>query len=256
MKALTDIAGRHSLLLVEDCCESLGSSFSERPVGSFGALGTFSFYFSHHITTLEGGMCVTDSHHLAEVMRILRSHGWVRDTQDRENYSKTYPDIHPNFLFVNLGYNLRPTELQGGFGIWQLKKLQSFIDIRRDNAQFWRRELGRYAQYFEIQKETPSGYHTWFGFPMAVKETAPFSAGDLTSFLNQRGIETRPLVAGNIAKQPALKYFAHRVVGTLSHSTHLMQRGFTFGNHQAVNNQARSYIVQTIQEFLDRRGLL
>ena len=255
MNPLMALARQHDLALIEDCCEAIGASYGGRAVGSFGRVGTFSFYFSHHITTLEGGMCVTADNDMAELMRILRAHGWVRETSDPSRYVQANPEIHPRFLFVNLGYNLRPTELQGGFGSVQLKKLHSFVEIRTANARFWQEQLGRFSDVFEFQQETAGGVHSWFGFPMAVKRMAPFSAGELTSALTQRGIETRPLIAGNIAKQPAMQYYAHRVVGDLAHASHIMERGFTFGNHQGVNEAAREYVAGAIHEFLSSRGV-
>ena len=256
MAAITDIVNRNSLILVEDCCEAIGASYGGEPVGSFGNIGTFSFYFSHHITTLEGGMCVAQNDDSAELMRILRAHGWVRETAEPKSYTEENPSIHPRFLFVNVGYNLRATELQGGFGFIQLPKLEEFVDIRTENAGYWHKELSDFGEYLEFQKQTHGGIHSWFGFPMAVKESAPFVVEELCSFLNLRGIETRPLVAGNIAKQPAMRYYQHRVVGDLSHSDHIMKDGFTFGNHQAVDHSAREYIAGTVRDFLAERNLV
>ena len=249
MTAITDLARRHDLTLIEDCCEALGASFGGRSVGSFGRVGTFSFYFSHHITTLEGGMCVTADQELAELMRILRAHGWVRECADPARYTQAHPEIHPRFLFVNLGYNLRATELQGGFGVPQLKKLQGFLEIRMANARFWQAALDDVREFFDVQQETPGGTHSWFGFPMTVKASAPFAVGALTQFLHARGIETRPIIAGNIAAQPALRFYRHRVVGDLAHATQVMQRGFAFGNHQGIGPAARAYVAEVLHEF-------
>jgi len=253
MSAIMSIVQCRNLQLVEDCCEALGAYYDGKAVGSFGRIGTFSFYFSHHMTTLEGGMCVTDDNDCAEMIRILRAHGWVRETDDQQAYLDQYPDIDPRFLFVNLGYNLRVTEIQGGFGSVQLPKLKGFVDIRRDNANYWRTELGNLEEYFEFQEETPGGHHSRFGFPMSVKKSAPFSVHELTKFLNGRGIETRPIIAGNIAAQPALKLYPHRVVGELPHSNHVMDSGFTFGNHQAIDSAAREYVAECVQDFVAER---
>jgi CDP-6-deoxy-D-xylo-4-hexulose-3-dehydrase len=255
MPAIMDIVDRHSLVLVEDCCEAIGARHGGDPVGSFGHVATFSFYFSHHITTLEGGMCVTNDRERAELIRILRSHGWVRETEDKEAYVQNHPSIDPKFLFVNMGYNLRATEPQAGFGYVQLPKLKGFIDIRRDNAEYWHGALGDLQEFFEFQQETPGGSHSWFGFPMSVREDAPFSVGELRTFLDGRSIETRPLVAGNIARQPAMQYYEHKVVGDLRHSDNLMEYGFTFGNHQGIGRQAREYVTASIHDFMAERGL-
>lgn len=255
MTALLDIAKRHDLQIVEDCCEALGAYYDNVPVGKFGRVGTFSFYFSHHMTTLEGGMCVTEDFEFAEVMRALRAHGWTRELEDRDRYLKQYPDIDPRFLFVNIGYNLRATELQGAIGLVQLPKLKSFVDQRRTNSTAWRKDLGRWSEFFRFQTETRKAYSSYFGFPMTVKENAPFSVRELMDFLKEARIETRPIIAGNIAIQPAMKLFEHRVVGDLVHSSKVMKGGITFGNHHAVDAAARDYVTEQVNAFMAQKGL-
>jgi CDP-6-deoxy-D-xylo-4-hexulose-3-dehydrase len=255
MSAIRDICGRHNLILIEDCCEALGAYYDGVPVGKFGRVGTFSFYFSHHMTTLEGGICVTDDTDLAEMMRVLRAHGWIRELKDREPYLKKYPDFDPKFLFVNLGYNLRATELQGAMGSVQLPKLSGFVDARRENTAAWQRDFARWGEYLDFQQETPKGRSSCFGFPITLKSGAPFTVSQLAAFLNNAGIETRPIICGNIALQPAMQLYPHRVVGDLCHSTHVMRRGVSFGNHQAVNGAAREYVSGKIGEFMSARGL-
>jgi len=256
MQAIIDIVTRHRLMLIEDACEALGTEYGGNPAGTFGRVGSFSFYFSHHITTLEGGMCVTQEPDLGELIRVLRAHGCVRNNRHPETHTEKRPEIDPKFLFVNLGYNLRATELQGGFGYVQLPKLRGFIDIREQNALFWRQEFSDYdGSIFGLQQPTPNGKHSWFGFPMTVLDGAPFQAAELTSFLNSRGIETRPIIAGNIAAQPGLEYYEHRVAGDLPAAQHVMRSGFTFGNHQAVDERARKYVGDAVHEFVRAKGV-
>lgn len=254
MASLCELAGRHDLLLIEDACEAQGASFGDRGVGSFGRVATFSFYFSHHMTTLEGGMCITPDGELAELLRILRAHGWVRETANPRKYTEEYPQIDPRFLFVNVGYNLRPTELQGGFGLRQLEKVEEFVARRTENARSWREALAPWRDLLEPQAETPGGVHSWFGFPLAVRDAAPFDAGALRRFLEERGIETRPIIAGNMARQPALRLHRHRVAGDLEHADWIMRSGLAFGNHQAIGPQARDYVTSVIREFLSVHG--
>ncbi|NQW52664.1 MAG: DegT/DnrJ/EryC1/StrS family aminotransferase, partial [Rhodospirillales bacterium] len=144
MDAIVDVCKRHGLELIEDCCEALGAYYDGKPVGKFGRVGTFSFYYSHHMTTLEGGICVTDDFEFSELMRILRAHGWVREVEDQQKWFDEHPEIDRRFLFVNVGYNLRPTELQGAMGLVQLPKLASYVERRRQNAAWFRRELAQY----------------------------------------------------------------------------------------------------------------
>jgi CDP-6-deoxy-D-xylo-4-hexulose-3-dehydrase len=255
MDALLDLSKRRNLVMIEDCCEALGSFYDGKPVGKFGRAGTFSFYFSHHMTTLEGGICVSEDFELAELMRVLRAHGWTRELEKRQPYLDKHPDFHPGFLFINSGYNLRITELQGAMGLVQLPKLCGFIEKRRENTQAWQKELARWGEHLEFQAETPKGRSSCFGFAILVKESAPFKVADITAFLEKAHIETRPIICGNIALQPAMKLYEHRVAGALKNSTRVMRQGFSVGNHQAVDQQARAYMTCKIGEFMAQRGL-
>ncbi len=253
MKSLMPIVRKHDLTLIEDTCESLGARHQGKPLGSFGRVGTFSFYYSHHITTLEGGMVVTDDFDTAEALRVLRAHGWVREMKNSKRHLADNPAIHPKFLFVNLGYNLRATEPQGAMGSVQLRKLDRFVRIRRENAAYWKRELADLGDVIASQEETPGAFHSWFGFPSRVKTGAPFTARELMTALQARGLEMRPLNAGNIAAQPAIRHFRHRVVGDLRHATAIMQDGFTWGNHQHVDRAAREYVARVARDFIEGR---
>lgn len=250
MDALRDIVARHNLILIEDCCEALGARFRDRPVGSFGQVGTFSFYYSHHITTLEGGMCVTDDDELAELMRILRAHGWIREVKDRERWLRQYPDIDPRFLFVNAGFNLRATELQGAMGLLQLPKLPAFVEGRRRSHAYFSDALKEFGNVLRFQSETPSAFSSCFGFAVTLRDGDRFSRKEITAALNAARIETRPIICGNLAQQPAMKLFPHRLAGTLSNATHAMNHSFSFGNHQFVDEAACAYLVEHLSSAL------
>ncbi len=256
MDAIVSICNKRNLILIEDCCEALAATYGGKAVGTIGRVGTFSFYFSHHMTTLEGGICVTDDFELAELMRILRAHGWVRETENRDAYLKQYPDFDPRFLFVNLGYNLRATELQGAIGSVQLPKLAGFVDARRENTAAWKKDLARFGEFLAFQQETPKGRSSCFGFPMTLTDKAPFNVRDLMAHLNKARIETRPIIAGNMAAQPGLKLYQHRIVGDLPHSSWIMHNGITFGNHQAVDAKARDYVTGHVESFFKAQGLI
>jgi len=255
MDELVQICEDNNLLLIEDCCEALGAKFRNKSVGKFGTVGTFSFYFSHHITTLEGGITVTDDNQITEIMRSLRAHGWIRELDDKKSYTDLYPNIDPRFLFVNLGYNLRITELQAAIGLVQLPKLNKFIDIRKTNTLAWRADLSNLKKYFDFQHDMVDSEGSYFGFALVLQKTAPFSVAEVTAYLNKRGIETRPIICGNIALQPAIKKYSHRIVGDLDNATTIMTRGFSFGNHQSINKPARDYVVEAINSFLYSIGI-
>lgn len=253
MDRIMEIAERHDLFVMEDSCEAHGAEFDGRKVGSFGDISTFSFFFSHHISTIEGGMLLTDNDEYAELARSLRAHGWIRELTNREEIARRYSEIDDRYLFVNMGFNVRPTEIQGGFGIRQLEKLDKFIEVRRQNAKYWIEELQEFREYLILPTEKPNIKHVWFGYPITVKPTAPFSREDITDYLEARLIETRPIMAGNIAEQPAMKLFKHREVGDLRNSRAIMRNSFFFGNHHAVGQREREYVVHCIREFIQER---
>jgi CDP-6-deoxy-D-xylo-4-hexulose-3-dehydrase len=140
-------------------------------------------------------------------------------------------------------------------GLVQLGKLSGFLERRRHNAAAWRRDLEPFAEVLQLQEATPRGQHAWFGIPLTVRQQAPFSLAELRQHLDRAGIETRPIICGNIAAQPGLKLFEHRAVGTLEHATAVMQRGFSFGNHQAIDAAARDFVSVAIADFMAVHGI-
>lgn len=251
MDRITEIAEDHDQFIIEDCCEAHGAKWGAKKVGSFGDISTFSFFFSHHISTIEGGIVLSKNEDYLETAKSLRAHGWIRELEDRENIAKKYKDIDERFLFVNTGYNVRPTEIQGAFGIHQMKKLEKFIKIRRKNARYWTKKLKIYSDYIVVPEEKKGTRHAWFGYPLTVKPEAPFTRKQLTNFLEAKGIETRPLMAGNIAEQPAIKLIKHRTVGNLDVSKMVMRNSFFFGNHHFIGEREREYIVGSVAEFVE-----
>lgn len=250
MEELCLIANDGSLAIIEDCCEALGAEFNEQPVGTFGDIATFSLYFSHHITTVEGGICITGSNSLDDRMRILRAHGWTRDLEDDADYREAHSDIDPRFLFVGTGYNLRATEMAGAMGLVQLPKLPKFVDARRTAAQSLSGIFGRYEDHLTYQRETPGGRSSWFGFSVIVSEDAAFTAGDMRRSFATAGIETRPIICGNVALQPGLQHYPYSKIGSLSHATRVMKNGFAIGCHQDVDGTACDYIKDVLDNFM------
>lgn len=252
MNAVRELAREKNLFVIEDTCEALGTELGGKVVGTFGDFGTYSFYFSHHMTTVEGGMVVTDNDELAELARILRAHGWTRDAQDKSKYEQDNPEIDPRFLFVNTGYNLRPTDLNGAFGLHQLGKLDGYNEVRRRNAAVWAERLAKYSDLIDVTTPEKGCTHTWFAYPILIKEDAPFSRRELVDHLEAAGIETRPIVAGNLAKQPAFTYFPHRIHGELTNAQAIMERGLFFGNHGIMTPDQCERIGAALEEFLSR----
>lgn len=185
--------------------------------------------------------------------KALRVFGWIRDLKKRGELASKYEDIDPRYLFINVGYNLRPTEIQGAFGIHQIGKLEEFIEIRRENAKFWTENLGKYSDYLKIHEEKKGTRHVWFGYPLTVAAEAPFTRKELTTFLENKGVETRPIMSGNFDEQPVMRLFNYRKVGNLPNSRFIMRNSFFFGNHQGIGRQERKAVIQYIDEFMAER---
>ena len=246
---LMSIAKEHGLYVIEDSCEAHGAEYKGKKVGSCGDMATFSFFFSHHISTIEGGMIVTNHLKFADQCRSLRAFGWIREMSNRERISAAIDHIDPRFLFLSAGYNFRPTEIQGAFGIHQLPRLEGFIQQRQDNAAYWNRELAEFEEFLDLQWEYLDTRHAWFAYPVMVRSGAPFTRKELQDFLEAKGLETRPIEAGNIAVQPAMKTIKHRISGPLTNSQYIHDNAFFFGNHAGITPVIREAIVEYFREF-------
>lgn len=229
--AIGRLIGGRDIVLLEDNCESMGALFDGRQAGTFGLMGTYSSFFSHHIATMEGGCVVTDDEELYHVLLCMRAHGWTRNLPKENLVSGTKSDdpFEESFKFVLPGYNVRPLEMSGAIGVEQLKKLPGFLAHRRANGRVFQDLFGDHP-YLSIQRET--GSSSWFGFSLVLKEHAPFARKELTSRLQANGVECRPIVSGNFVKNEVIKYFDYEVRGTLAHAERIDHAGFFVGNHQ------------------------
>ncbi|QDJ37465.1 pyridoxamine 5-phosphate oxidase [Bordetella hinzii] len=223
------IAGRN-IFLLEDNCESLGAVFDGRQTGTFGAMGTYSSFFSHHISTMEGGVIVTDDEELHQLLVCLRAHGWTRNLPKHNLVcgEKSDDPFEESFRFVLPGYNFRPLEMSGAIGQEQLNKLSSLVDGRRSNARLFE-ELFADHPWLRIQKEV--GESSWFGFSLVLKQEAPISRAQLLRRLSEAHVDVRPIVAGNFAKNEVLKWFNYETHGILKNADVVDKQGFFVGNH-------------------------
>ena len=247
MEPVMEFARNRDLWVIEDTCESLGTTIGDEQTGSIGHIGTYSFYFSHHITTIEGGMLVTDDARVADLARSMRAHGWTRGLTNRDELETASPWIDPRFLFVHIGYNLRPMELQAAFGLAQLKRLEEFNDARRANAMRLLADLSDLSDELSFVTEQPGGRSTWFGFAVITKDAETRKA--LSKHLEAAKIETRPLVAGNLAVQPAFRDSPHRAVGSLHNASSIGQRTLYIGNHPDLDDARLRHIAETFGSF-------
>ena len=229
---MTDIIGDRDIFILEDNCESMGATVEGKQAGTFGVMGTFSSFFSHHIATMEGGCIVTDDEELYHILLCIRAHGWTRNLPKFNQVSgeKSDDPFEESFKFMLPGYNARPLEMSGALGIEQLKKLPAFIETRQKNARLFQDLFADHA-YIEIQQET--GKSSWFGFSLVLKENAPYSRAELVKLLTENGIECRPIVTGNFLKNTqVLEYFDYEVSGTVEVAEYIDQHGLFVGNHQ------------------------
>lgn len=223
------ISGKN-ILLLEDNCESLGATFEGKQAGTFGVMGTYSSFFSHHISTMEGGLVVTDDEELYQIMLSLRAHGWTRNLPKHNLVcgEKSDDPFEESFRFVLPGFNLRPLELSGAIGIHQIEKLPSLIKARRENAKLLQRNLSNHPDIM-IQREV--GESSWFGFSLVIRPKSELTRKGLIEKLNNLGFECRPIVAGNFAKNEVVKYFDSSVHGQLKNAEHIDKYGLFIGNH-------------------------
>lgn len=211
-------------ILLEDNCESMGATYKGKQAGSFGLMGSFSSYFSHHISTMEGGCIITDDEELYHILLCMRSHGWTRNLPKENHISNKSDDkFEESFRFVLPGYNVRPLEMSGAIGLEQLRKLPEFITKRRKNAVLFQ-QLFSQLPNVEIQKET--GLSSWFGFSLLVKNREK-----VVKLLEENNIECRPIVSGNFLKnKELLAHFDYEVSGDVSNAEYIERHGLFVGN--------------------------
>jgi len=250
---IKQIADKREINLIEDCCEAHGAKIGNKSVGSFGICSTFSFFLSHHITTIEGGMVLTNNDAILDIATAQRAHGWIREMRNADEIAKEFPDVDKRFLFYETGFNLRPTEIQGAFGIHQIKKLDGFVKIRRNIAKEWNKSLNKFKDYLILPEEIDGTTHSYFAYPITVKENAPFSRKEITEFLESKLIETRPIAGGNLTEQPSAKLYDYRVNGDLSCSKTIMKNSFFIGIHTGIKKQQQEFVKDTFNEFISKR---
>jgi len=201
MDEIISISKNNNLIILEDCAEALGAKWDGKKVGNFGIGATFSFFFSHHMTTMEGGMISVNDKEYADHIRIMRSHGWLRNIKTNLFNERKDNDVDERYQFYNWGFNVRPTEVQAAFGIHQIKKLEKFNLKRKEISQEIFSLLYSY-DFIQPIKVHPKAEPSWLGIPIILKQNAPFTVDILIEFLEESGVETRPILTGNILRQP------------------------------------------------------
>lgn len=259
LDVVTDFCAKHNLWLIEDNCDALGSTFQGRTTGSFGDIATFSFFPAHHITMGEGGCVVTQRGALSKLIKSFRD--WGRDCWcepgEQNTCGKRFEWCLGNlprgydhkYIFSHIGYNLKLTDMQAAVGVAQLKKLPGFIEARKRNFANMFEALRPLEEFFILPTATPGSDPSWFGFPVSVREGAPFGRKELIDYLDRSHIASRALFGGNLTRQPAYEEVAYRVVGDLAATEQVVERSFWLGTFPGITAPMIEYVAARMGEF-------
>lgn len=256
---VTRFARQHGLWLIEDCCDALGSEYTGRRVGSFGDIGTLSFYPAHHITTGEGGAVFTSNALLARVLASLRDWGrdcWCKPGHDNtcgRRYDVEWPSLphgyDHKYVYSHLGYNLKMTDMQAAVGLAQVEQLDDFAAARQHNFAFLREGLSGLQDLLLLPEPTSGSLPSWFGFPITLHGSAVGHRPELLRFLEARHIGSRLLFGGNLVHQPYMQGRNYRVAGSLPITDIILEETFWLGVCPAVTPEMLEYVVESLAEW-------
>ncbi len=253
----------YDLWFIEDCCDALGSEYKGKKLGTFGHIASFSFYPAHHITMGEGGAVVTDDDFLARAVRSMRD--WGRDcycaggenntcgTRFSAQYGTLPKGYDHKYVYSHIGYNLKVTDMQAAIGVEQLKKLDTFIERRKENFELWTKGFKKWEDKFILPYGIDGSDPAWFAYSVTVKEKAGFTRTELTTFLSQNLVETRNLFGGNLLRQPAYLDIERRVVGDLRVTDTVMNQTFFLGTYPGLTKEKIEYSLSVIEKFLEMK---
>lgn len=261
LKKLRAFCDKHRLLLIEDSCDTIGGLYSGKPSGAYSDITTTSFYGSHIITAGgAGGMVMSDNADFIKRARVFSS--WGRGLRDYpepilERLAAHKVDGKPYdsaFVFMELGYNFRPTEMQAAFGLAQVKRLPQFTRRRRRVFDSLVEVFRKYEEFFVLPVEQPGSRTQWLAFPLTIRPEAPFTRNELVVYLEHHKIQTRPLFAGNVTKHAAYRHSKYRVIGELPHSQDILHNSFLIGAHNTMTADMIRYIRQVVARFISERA--
>ncbi len=254
------IAKEFNLWVIEDNCDSFGSKYNGKFTGTFGDLSTISFYPAHHITTGEGGAICTNNSTLANIVKSFRD--WGRDCycSGGENntcgkrFSQQFGDLpygyDHKYVYSEIGYNLKMTDIQAAIGSAQMDKLEAFCQTRKENFLKWKQVFSQYSDFFILPEQTENSDPAWFSFIVTLRDNCPFTRDEITKFFDQNLIETRNLFAGNITKQPAFMDKEWRIVGSLENTDYIMNNTFFLGTYPGLKEEMFRYVGNVLSDFL------
>jgi CDP-6-deoxy-D-xylo-4-hexulose-3-dehydrase len=257
---VTALCKKYGLWLVEDCCDALGSTYNGQMVGTFGDIGTLSFYPAHHITMGEGGAVFTNDPELKQIAESFRD--WGRDCYCAPGKDNTcgkrfcwklgsLPNGYDHkYIYSHIGYNLKITDMQAACGLAQLAKAEAFIQKRKENFAYLKNRLESCEEFLILPKSTEGADPSWFGFPITLKENAPVSRVDLLTYLDQNKVGTRMLFAGNLTRQPSMTGKSYRISGELKNTDVVMSSTFWVGVHPALTEEMLTFTAEKISTYL------
>ena len=258
--AIMELAKEHNLWVIEDNCDAFGSDYKGKKTGTYGHLSTISFYPAHHITTGEGGAICTNDPQLARIVRAFRD--WGRDCYcaggDNNTCGKRFSQLFGTlpfgfdhkYVYSEIGYNLKMTDIQAAIGSAQIDKLPEFCENRKAHFKEWKRIFNKYPQYFITPEPTEGADPAWFAFIVTLKENCPFKRDDLIKYFNQNLIETRNLFAGNMTKQPAYIGKNWRIADHLNQTDYIMNNTFFLGTYPGLTDEMFKYVEEKLDEFV------
>jgi CDP-6-deoxy-D-xylo-4-hexulose-3-dehydrase len=259
LEAIMAFAKKHHLWVIEDNCDAVGSVYKGKKTGTFGHLATVSFYPAHHITMGEGGAVLTSDTRLKKIVESFRDWGrdcWCAPGVDNTCNKRygwqlgTLPFGYDHkYTYTHVGYNLKMTDMQAAVGVAQLEKLPEFVQKRRNNYEFLWKHLEDLQDILTLPQATPNSEPSWFGFPIFVKENAPFTRNELVQHLETNRIGTRLLFGGNLLRQPLYEGLEYRVIGDLSNADKIMNYVFWLGVFPGLSEEMLTYVVKNIREF-------
>jgi len=251
LSQIKKLTNKKNIILIEDTCESLGAKFNKKFLGTFGEFGTFSFYYSHQITSGEGGMIVCNNLNNYNIIKSLRSHGWSRETTFHNAYKKKFKKLDDRFLFINSGYNLRPTDIQAAIAHNQFKRLNKFITIRNYNRKKIIEKVKnnkKWNNQFYFINHSKMIKPSWFGLPILIKNKFLNKKKKFLDHLSKSGVENRPILSGNFTNQPATKlYNLNSKKLVFANAQKVENLGFFIGLHtKKISNEIAEYISESL----------
>jgi len=255
IERIMEIAKKHNLPVMEDCCEAHGAEINGKKVGSFGDISTYSFFVAHNMTTGEGGIILTNNETLDSILRSIREFGRLKEYKENKRFYYTdqkLKNYDERYIFTTIGYNVRMTDIAASLGIEQLKKLDSFNNRRVEIAKKYSEGLSKFSDYLILPKIPSNSFHSFYGYVIVVRENAKFNRLDLVRFLEENNIETRGFMGGNLILQPAYRGENIEIFGGLKNTNFILNNTFFIGCHPHISGKGVKHVINIFEDFFEK----